>query len=283
VKNIEQYQDHITTGFLGTPHINHVLTRFGYLDKAYALLEQKTYPSWLYPVTKGATTIWERWDGIRPDGELQSPSMNSFNHYAYGAIGDWMYRAVAGIDIDESNPGYKKIIIAPKPGGSLTFAKAFHDSMYGKVESGWTVDSSDFQLQVSIPPNTTARVVLPRTEIAAVTESGKPLEKGGGIHSIAQNGANVELEAGSGNYTFVYDSKHFDRYTSRLNLQKSIEEIMSHDLGYQVLIKYIPDLEDHPKLEDFKHMTIQEARNQFIIFITFEELKMLEAELSEIK
>lgn len=94
VDNIKQYNNHLTTGFLGTPYLCHVLSRFGYTDVAYTLLQQKTYPSWLYPVTKGATTIWERWDGIRTNGDFQATSMNSFNHYAYGAIGDWMYRVM---------------------------------------------------------------------------------------------------------------------------------------------------------------------------------------------
>ncbi len=109
VDNIRSYDNHLTTGFLGTPYICHVLTRFGYTDVAYDLLLQKSYPSWLYPVTMGATTIWERWDGIKPDGTFQTPDMNSFNHYAYGAIGDWMYRIIAGIDTDQKNPGYKSL------------------------------------------------------------------------------------------------------------------------------------------------------------------------------
>ncbi|RYD92174.1 MAG: alpha-L-rhamnosidase, partial [Sphingobacteriales bacterium] len=105
--NIGRYGDHLTTGFLGTPYLCHVLSRFGYADVAYKLLLQETYPSWLYPIKMGATTIWERWNGIKPDGTFETPTMNSFNHYAYGAIGDWMYRVVAGIDTKTEAPGYK--------------------------------------------------------------------------------------------------------------------------------------------------------------------------------
>ncbi|MBN2000528.1 family 78 glycoside hydrolase catalytic domain, partial [candidate division KSB1 bacterium] len=112
--DVNQFK-HITTGFLGTPLICHVLGEYGFYDEAYMLLNNKGYPSWLYPVTQGATTIWERWDGQKPDGSFQDAGMNSFNHYAYGAIGDWLYRVVAGIEIDESNPGYKHIIIQPHP------------------------------------------------------------------------------------------------------------------------------------------------------------------------
>ncbi|HVF97943.1 MAG TPA: family 78 glycoside hydrolase catalytic domain, partial [Flavisolibacter sp.] len=114
VANIKQYGNHLTTGFLGTPYLCHVLSRYGYSDVAYNLLLQETYPSWLYPVTKGATTIWERWDGIRTNGDFQAISMNSFNHYAYGAIGDWMYRVMVGLDTEDGEGvGYKKIRIQP--------------------------------------------------------------------------------------------------------------------------------------------------------------------------
>ena len=129
---------HLTTGFLGTPVLCQALSDYGYLDEAYLLLNRKEYPSWLYPVTKGATTIWERWDGTKPDGSFQNPSMNSFNHYAYGAIGDWMYRVVAGIEIDEKQPGYKHILIQPRPGGGLTSAKASVETLYSALsQSSW--------------------------------------------------------------------------------------------------------------------------------------------------
>ncbi len=137
--DVEQFR-HITTGFLGTPLISLTLTDIGRNDLAYSLLNRKEYPSWLYPVTMGATTIWERWDGQKPDSTFQDKGMNSFNHYAYGAIGKWMYQVVAGIGIDEKNPGYKHIIIKPMPGGGLTYANATHQSMYGAIESGWELE-----------------------------------------------------------------------------------------------------------------------------------------------
>ena len=161
---------HITTGFVGTPFICHVLSKFGYNDLAYMLLNRKEYPSWLYPITKGATTIWERWDGIKPDGSINTKAafsndedemMNSFNHYAYGAIGDWMYNTVAGIKQDETSLGYKKIIIKPCPGGELTFAKAELETMYGKISSSWKIENEKTVLEVEIPPNTTAKVFVP--------------------------------------------------------------------------------------------------------------------------
>jgi alpha-L-rhamnosidase len=116
-----------------------VLTRFGFTDVAYKLLLQDTYPSWLYPVKMGATTIWERWDGEKPDSTFQTPGMNSFNHYAYGAIGDWMYRKMVGLDTYEDGVGYKHIKIQPHIGGNFTNASASLITYYGTVSSGWKI------------------------------------------------------------------------------------------------------------------------------------------------
>ncbi len=175
VTNIESYQYHLTTGFLGTPFLNPVLTRFGRNDVAYKLLVQDTYPSWLYPIkAHGATTIWERWDSMKPDSTFQDPGMTSFNHYAYGAIGDWMYRTVGGIDTEEfDGAGYKKIVIKPELGGGLTFAKTSLETLYGKISTDWRLDSGVFSLTVEIPVNTTASVQLPRVGTGVMTQDGE--------------------------------------------------------------------------------------------------------------
>jgi alpha-L-rhamnosidase len=197
---------HLTTGFLGTPYLCHVLVRYGYLDEAYMLLNREDYPSWLYPVKQGATTIWERWDGQKPDGSFQNPGMNSFNHYAYGAIGDWMYRVMAGLQIDETTPGYKHILIQPQPGGGFTSVKASHDTMYGRAGSAWTLDDGRFELTVEVPPNTRATVRLPKAQLASVTEGGQAIAKGNGITDSRQDGDAVVVEVGSGDYRFAYAS-----------------------------------------------------------------------------
>lgn len=193
---------HLTTGFVGTPYLCHVLSRYGYLDEAYLLLNREEYPSWLYPVKSGATTIWERWDGQKPDGSFQDKGMNSFNHYAYGAIGEWMYRVMAGIEIDEAAPGYKHILIQPEPGGGFTKVRASHQTMYGIVSSAWTLTGGTFELAVEIPPNTRATVRLPRTQLATVQEGGQALVNRNGINSARQDGAAVTVEIGSGRYLF---------------------------------------------------------------------------------
>ena len=191
---------HITTGFLGTPLISLTLTDIGRNDLAYMLLNRTDYPSWLYPVTMGATTIWERWDGQKPDSTFQDKGMNSFNHYAYGAIGKWMYQVVAGIGIDENNPGYKHIIIQPRPGGGLTSAKATHQSMYGEIVSGWKLDGEQLTMEVEIPANTSATIYIPG-ESKGITINGKGLEDAG--MEFKELDGKVLGKTGSGTYTIV--------------------------------------------------------------------------------
>ena len=202
VANIRQYKNHLTTGFLGTPYLCHVLSRFGYSDVAYTLLLQDTYPSWLYPVTKGATTIWERWDGIRPNGTLQTAEMNSFNHYAYGAIGDWMYRVMVGIDVEEGSVGYKKIRIRPHIGGNFKYATANYETPYGKLISGWEIADGKLLLNAEIPANTTATIYIPITSAGEVTENGQPLSSSKNSQLIGKEKDYLVVKVGSGKYTF---------------------------------------------------------------------------------
>jgi len=191
---------HITTGFLGTPYINHVLSEYGYNDEAYMLLNRTEYPSWLYPVTRGATTIWERWDGIKPDGSFQDASMNSFNHYAYGAVGDWMYRTIAGIN--QSSPGFKTFYIKPEIGGDLSYAKASYNSMYGEIKSDWELNDNKILMNVSIPANTIARVFVPASSEDKIKENGLALSNVNGIEIREYGDGYVELGLGSGDYSF---------------------------------------------------------------------------------
>jgi alpha-L-rhamnosidase len=198
---------HITTGFLGTPLICHVLSDYGYFDKAFMLLNRKEYPSWLYPITMGATTIWERWDGIKPDSTFQDKGMNSFNHYAYGAIGEWLYRVVAGIEIDPDKPAYKHILIQPNPGGGLREAKAELQSLYGRIISHWTFEQDKFQLKLEIPANTSATVLLPAANLAEVMENGKKLSTVETVSNAVQLEQQVQFQVGSGTYRFAYTIK----------------------------------------------------------------------------
>ncbi len=193
---------HLTTGFLGTPDLCHVLTKYGYLDEAYMLLYRKKYPSWLYPVTQGATTIWERWDGQKPDGSFQDKGMNSFNHYAYGAVGDWLYRKVAGIDLDPVEPGFKSMVIKPYPGHTMNNVKASHESSYGTISSEWQIVDGKFQLTVSVPVNTEAEIYVPATG-AKLVSGGEPVSE---IEMVEGPGYNyLKLKRGSGTWSFESD------------------------------------------------------------------------------
>jgi alpha-L-rhamnosidase len=202
-ENVQSYGNHLTTGFLGTPYLCHVLSRFGFTDLSYKLLLQDTYPSWLYPVKMGATTIWERWDGEKPDSTFQTPGMNSFNHYAYGAIGDWMYRVMVGIDTYEDGVGYKHIKIQPHIGGGFTNASASLKTYYGTVSSGWKVENDKILMDVEIPANTTATVFVPASNAAAITENGKAISTIDGIKISGTEEGYVVLQIGSGIYHFA--------------------------------------------------------------------------------
>ncbi|MES1215999.1 MAG: alpha-L-rhamnosidase C-terminal domain-containing protein, partial [Bacteroidota bacterium] len=150
-------------------------------------------------------TIWERWDGIKPDSAFQTPSMNSFNHYSYGAIGDWMYRVIAGIDTYEDEPGYKHIRIMPHIGGGLSYANADLQTYYGTVSSHWKLENDKLLLDVEIPANTKANIFIPATTIESIKESGKKLDDSKGLQVKGIERNYVIVETGSGIFHFSVD------------------------------------------------------------------------------
>ncbi|MER8032221.1 alpha-L-rhamnosidase [Streptomyces bauhiniae] len=194
VELIEARDGHLSTGFLGTPRLLPVLTDTGHTDVAHRLLAQRSYPGWGYQIDRGATTMWERWDSIKPDGSFQDAGMNSFNHYAYGSVGEWMYANVAGIA--PAAPGFRKILVRPRPGGGVTEVHARFDSGYGPVSTDWTAGEEGFRLTVSVPPNTTAEVWIPegRAKAQAVGRTAKLLRREDGCAVFA---------AGSGTHRFT--------------------------------------------------------------------------------
>lgn len=187
---LSQSNGHLTTGFLGTPLLARALSDNGALAEAYDLVLKEDFPSWLYQVKQGATTIWEHWDGLRPNGSMWSADMNSFNHYAYGSIGEWLVRTAAGLDIDEAHPGYKHFFICPQIGGGLTWAEAEYKSVYGMIRIHWSLEGDIVTLNAEIPANTGADFVL--TQAAEILGSD-------GL-TFSDNRA----QAGSGRYTIRY-------------------------------------------------------------------------------
>ncbi len=201
--DIKAKGNHLSTGFVGVSYLLPVLTNAGKIDTAYKLLFQDTFPSWLFSVKHGATTIWERWDGWTQDKGFQDPGMNSFNHYSLGSCGEWLFEYVAGIAPDFNHPGYKHINIHPYPGGGLTFAKASMGSIYGPITSGWKVDGQTLSLHVAIPANTTATVYVPADDGSTVTEGGQPAQTAQGVKFVRAEKGSVVYDIGSGDYTFV--------------------------------------------------------------------------------
>lgn len=151
---------HLETGFVGTPYLLHALSDNGYVETAYDLLLRREYPSWLYPISKGATTVWEHWDGIKPDGTMWSTDMNSFNHYAYGAVADWMYGAAAGINADPERPGFEHIIFRPVTDERLNFVRASIDTRCGTVKSEWRRENGGIRYIFTVPEGSTASVII---------------------------------------------------------------------------------------------------------------------------
>jgi alpha-L-rhamnosidase len=175
VRLVRQRDHHVATGFAGTPFICDALTYTGHVDDAYGLLLQRTCPSWLYPVTMGATTIWERWDSMLPDGSINPGGMTSFNHYALGAVADWLHRTVGGLA--PLDPGYRRVLIAPRPGPGITWAKTSLDSRHGRIEVRWEVDGDRLTVDVTVPDGVTARLDL----------TGQPsIDLGPGTHHITR-------------------------------------------------------------------------------------------------
>lgn len=190
---IRQNEYHLDTGFVGTPYLCFALSDHGYPGLAYTLLQQTEFPSWLYPIKKGATTIWEHWDGVKEDGSFWPADMNSYNHYAYGAIGDWMYRRICGIDPDPDSPGFKHFFVQPIVGHGLTRAEASFDSPYGRIRSAWQREGTSVTLTVVVPPNAAATVILPDDSDVRGTAGAR-----------TQSARGPGWRLGTGTHEFVY-------------------------------------------------------------------------------
>lgn len=229
VQNIENHKNHLSTGFVGTPYICHVLSDNQEHDLAGNIFLQEDYPSWLYAVNKGATTIWERWNSIMPDGSFDESGMNSLNHYAYGSIGDWMYEKIAGINILE--PGYKKFSIRPMFVRGITWVKASCESAYGTIKSGWKCEKGLIKVDVTVPANTTAEIYLPEKE--------------------------EKIVVGSGDYHYEYATEtHLERL--KFTMDSTLKAIIENPLGVNLFNKYLPGALDGPMIQFAHQMSLSE-------------------------
>ena len=195
----------LMTGFIGTAWINRVLSDLGYSKTAYNILQQKKYPSWLYSVEQGATTIWERLNSYtREHGFSGNNSMNSFNHYSFGSIGSWMYNHSLGIERDEANPGFKHFTLKPEPDptGQMTWAKGHYDSMYGRIESGWEIREGSYNYCFKVPANTTATLYIQSTSVDKISEGSSPIKSSANIQILGEENGKVIMRLQSGEYQF---------------------------------------------------------------------------------
>lgn len=200
--NIRERGDRLSTGFLGVGYLLPALTDNGELDAAYKLLTQEAFPSWMYSIKHGATTIWERWDGWTEEQGFQTPSMNSFNHYSLGSVGEWMFRYMAGIDADPTEPGFRHIIIQPRPGGRLTHVKAAYKSLYGTIHVGWElIDQGELRLEIEVPANTTATVHVPGSNVRI--DGNDASNPGEGYERLSEHIEGSRFLVGSGRFVFI--------------------------------------------------------------------------------
>ncbi|MFS0776680.1 family 78 glycoside hydrolase catalytic domain [Neobacillus sp. 3P2-tot-E-2] len=228
-KNIANHKNHLTTGFVGTPYLLPALSENNLHDLAGTLFLKEDFPSWLYAVKKGATTIWERWNSILPNGDFDTSGMNSLNHYAYGSIGEWMYRKLAGIN--QLEPGYKKILLKPQFIKGITSVEATFNSVYGEIKSAWICRGKRITVDILIPANTTALVYLPEKE--------------------------NPIEVGSGSYHFDYETEtNLER--DRFSMDSTLKEILDEPVALQILNQYAPEMLNHPMIEFAYQLSISE-------------------------
>ena len=227
--NIANHKNHLVTGFVGTPYLNHVLSENGAHDLASVLFMREDFPSWLYAVNKGATTIWERWNSITPEGDFDLSGMNSLNHYAYGSIGDWMYRKISGIS--QLEPGYKRFKVEPMLVKGIHETSRSFDTMYGRIESRVSCKNNEIKVKVVVPANTRAVIVLP--------ESKETFEVGSGVYEYAYH-TDTDLTV----LKYTYDT--------------TLGEILQQQLAVDMFNQFAPGMLDGPMIQFAYGMSIAE-------------------------
>jgi alpha-L-rhamnosidase len=236
-ERLKKDKNYLRTGFVGTPYLCRVLSENGCNDLAYTLLLNKEYPGWLYAITMGATTIWERWNSVLPDGKISSTGMNSLNHYTYGSIVEWMYRNAAGINPIEEAPGFKRAKLAPNPDARLQYVKASLDTASGTYKVNWNMTKdNNLEIEFTIPFDCKAAVVLPNANGKAVLLNNTALDDLS--FEYEQKGNTVVLELESGTWKFCYTpTTEFIRYYST---KDSIDELYKNEEAKQIINEFIP-------------------------------------------
>ena len=224
---------HLKTGFVGTPYLCRVLSENGYNDVAYQLLMNDDYPSWLYEVKMGATTIWERWNSVLPDGKISGIEMNSMNHYAYGSIAEWVYRNAAGIQPDETATGFRKFTLAPQPDYRLQWIDAHLNSSCGPIHSYWKIeDPEHLHVEFTVPYGTKATIVLPDANAEALADG------------FTQQGTSAVKTVGAGTYAWTYTLTR--AYRKMFTLDSFTKELFANEEAKQAVLEVLPGIERMP-------------------------------------
>ncbi|KWX83020.1 hypothetical protein AMQ83_32115, partial [Paenibacillus riograndensis] len=234
VNRLRKDRNHLKTGFVGIPYLNFALSDNGCEELGYTLLLNDDYPSWLYAVKLGATTIWERWNSIDTDGKIGNPGMNSLNHYAFVAIAEWMYRAIAGINPSEEAPGFRHIVLAPKPDFRLRWAKAKRESAAGTYMSEWAFDEEGrLEFLFEIPFHSTALVRLPRAAAAALSIEGPVPDS-----PANEEGEDILLKLESGSYVIRYMPSR--SYLKMLSTYTPLAVLAENEQACELIAPFIP-------------------------------------------
>lgn len=271
---------HLRTGFVGTPTICRVLSNHGANELAYRLLLNEDYPSWLYAVNLGATTIWERWNSLNPDGTVSSSGMNSFNHYTYGSIVEWMYRDVCGLNPssgDDHATGFRRARLAPKPDKALQWAKARYLSAAGLFESGWRIgEKGNLSFEFTIPFNVEAQVVLPDANVGEITINQQVSSDG------IQQGRDLILQLGAGNYLIEYQPGR--AYVKTFSTRTPIVQIVQNEQAKAVLASVFPmiNMLDDNMLAAMGEANLREMATTPYLTLTSEQLDEIDHTLSGI-
>ncbi|PWV90994.1 alpha-L-rhamnosidase [Paenibacillus cellulosilyticus] len=277
-ERLKRDNNHLKTGFVGTPYLCRVLSDNGCNDLAYTLLLNKDYPSWLYAVTMGATTIWERWNSVLPDGRISGTDMNSLNHYAYGSIAEWMYRTMAGINPVESKPGFQEARLAPKPDYRLKYVKAYLESAVGRYESEWELqEDGKLTFRFLIPFHATATIELPDALLNSITMNGMELSEAG--FRATQQGETVHVDVNSGTYVFEYMPAV--SYIKYYNVDMPIKDLMKQEETHSALSEYLPQLLQLPSM--LTQESLKAHLHKPFLKLTVEALDEIDAKLNKIR
>lgn len=273
---------HLKTGFVGTPYLCRVLSENGYNDLAYTLLLNDDYPGWLYAVKMGATTIWERWNSLLPDGKISDTGMNSLNHYAYGSIVEWMYRNMAGINPTAEKPGFKHVQLTPQPDYRFKYVKASLNSAAGLYESQWSLSNEgDLHFEFNIPFNATADLVLPHADIDNVKINGKSL-KTSELES-GQQAEDVIVKLFAGTWEFDYTpTRNYIKYYS---IETPIVKLLENEETKGILEEHFAQITSMPeeRLENMKMTSLKELAEIPLFDIAGKNLNKLNKKLNEIR